>query len=628
MTYQTNNPVGSVDVRDLYDNAEAFDNFSAGPLDAYPDRFGVSRQSLQGIRNASQYVDLGPYAAGLVFTSRNQVFSYLGEFYAPGPAITLPYTTTGAGAGEIANFRSVGDAVLRADLLASDGAGRIGYKVSAPGGVAHTVASALDNRNAYPYQFGAVGDGVADDTAAWLAALATGKLVDGLGKTYLVTTLTIPSDHVVIRANFILPAGSTNDVHVIKVDGKVTPKQNITLWDIHVNGNRQNRTNIAGPEAGDGELSGFSIQGVVDNVIIRDCSASYCGTDGLALFGAGAGVSLSLTNITVENFTARFNRRHGVSLDVAKGVKFIGGKWNSNGLDLDTVSPLDSGMRGARFGGNLYGNGVDVEGYGATVEYSTHVEDVSFYDVECIKNYGMGMQLLPSPSGYALPLWRPFVNISVYGGHFDQGIAPASSERSSIQVSSVGAFAAGQVAVDGFNVFGARLENGIGMNYVRGANINAYVAFPNGGAFTYHAFVQNCIRAHLNLTTPQTQLIYQDRSTLTYTVQPSVPGEPTIVAGDARAQVNSQTATLVSASADGGYLYRIVASVQLIGDSATAATSFVLGGPRAIMDAHATAGSSFDGTIIPFHFNPAGLTLNMKPGTFAALTMVAHVTVK
>lgn len=116
MTYDTNNPLGSVDVRDLYDNAQNADNFSNGPLDAYPDRFGVSRQSLQGIRNASQYVDLGPYGPGLNFTSRNQVFSYLGNFYSPGPAITLPYTTTGSGAGEIANFRNVGDAILRSDL--------------------------------------------------------------------------------------------------------------------------------------------------------------------------------------------------------------------------------------------------------------------------------------------------------------------------------------------------------------------------------------------------------------------------------------------------------------------------------------------------------------------------------
>lgn len=136
-TYNTGNPLGSVDVRDLYDNAQNADNFSNGPLDAYPDRFGVSRQSLQGIRNASQYVDLGPYGPGLNFTARNQVFSYLGELYAPGPSITLPYTTTGAGAGEIANFRSVGDAILRQDLLASDGAERVGYG-------ALTVAETLD----------------------------------------------------------------------------------------------------------------------------------------------------------------------------------------------------------------------------------------------------------------------------------------------------------------------------------------------------------------------------------------------------------------------------------------------------------------------------------------------------
>lgn len=127
-TFNTGNPLGSTDVYDRYDNSENLDNFSNGPLDAYPDRFGVSRQSLQGIRNASQYVDLGPYAAGLVFTSRNQVFSYLGNFYAPGPAITLPYTTTGAGAAEIANFRNVGDAVLRGDLADPvKGAGIIAY---------------------------------------------------------------------------------------------------------------------------------------------------------------------------------------------------------------------------------------------------------------------------------------------------------------------------------------------------------------------------------------------------------------------------------------------------------------------------------------------------------------------
>jgi len=117
-TYNTGNPLGSVDPRDLYDNAENLDDFSNGPLNFYTDRLGVSRESLQGIRNASQYQNIGAYGAGLVFTSYNQTFSYLGDFYAPSAGLTLPYTTTGAGAGEIASFRSVGDAVLRSDLAA------------------------------------------------------------------------------------------------------------------------------------------------------------------------------------------------------------------------------------------------------------------------------------------------------------------------------------------------------------------------------------------------------------------------------------------------------------------------------------------------------------------------------
>lgn len=180
-TFNTGNPLGSTDVYDRYDNSENLDNFSNGPLDAYPDRFGVPRQSLQGIRNALQYVDLGPYAAGLVFTSRNQVFSYLGEFYAPGPAITLPYTTTGVGAGEIVNFRSVGDAVLRAELA-------IRYK-----------------NTFYPVTYGAVGDGVTDDTAAF-DLLEAALIANGGG-------------YVVLDRSFNIPLGLNWTIGNLTIDG-------------------------------------------------------------------------------------------------------------------------------------------------------------------------------------------------------------------------------------------------------------------------------------------------------------------------------------------------------------------------------------------------------------------------
>lgn len=205
-TYNTGNPLGSVDVRDLYDNAQNTDNFANGPLDYYADRLGVTRLSLQGIRNASQYVDLGPYAAGLVFTSRNQVFSYLGEFYSPGPAITLPYTTTGAGAGEIANFRSVGDAVLRSDLAASTGAALVGYG-------AGTVADALDNVSSV------VVTGTGSDQSAELsAALASGKSAILRGAITLASPVTsaAASNFIFSEGASITYTGTAGATHVLK----------------------------------------------------------------------------------------------------------------------------------------------------------------------------------------------------------------------------------------------------------------------------------------------------------------------------------------------------------------------------------------------------------------------------
>lgn len=186
-TYNTGNPLGSVDVRDLYDNAQNLDEFSNSASDFATDRLGVSRQTLQGIRNASQYQVIGAYGAGLEFTSYNQIFSYMGEFYAPGPGITLPYTTTGSGAGEIATFRSVGDAVLRSDLSdyldPAKGAALVGfddalaYPVNSTGKALADIINAIAQGTTLTSvrEYGVTLDGVTDDTAAWQAALTDAR---------------------------------------------------------------------------------------------------------------------------------------------------------------------------------------------------------------------------------------------------------------------------------------------------------------------------------------------------------------------------------------------------------------------------------------------------------------------
>lgn len=146
---------------------------SALALDTAELALDTAQDALTLVGERTQYMVLGPYGPGLHFQTTSQVFSYLGEFYAPGPAITLPYTTTGAGAGEVANFRSVGDAVLRQDL-ASDldalkGAALVGFN----GG---TVADYLSTYRVAPLPSGG-DDTVMLQSAIDAAATAKVKLV-------------------------------------------------------------------------------------------------------------------------------------------------------------------------------------------------------------------------------------------------------------------------------------------------------------------------------------------------------------------------------------------------------------------------------------------------------------------
>lgn len=123
MTFNTGNPVGSTDARDLHDNAQNLDRFANGDEPEYLDRLGRPRKSLAGIRaevtealSNLGYQVIGDYAAGLVVQNYGQVFRKDGEFYRAKADLTLPYPLTGDWAVDAPKFVSVGDAVLRDDL--------------------------------------------------------------------------------------------------------------------------------------------------------------------------------------------------------------------------------------------------------------------------------------------------------------------------------------------------------------------------------------------------------------------------------------------------------------------------------------------------------------------------------
>lgn len=208
MAYNTMNPVGSTDARDLLDNATNLDIAVNGSAARWTDRLGVSRPSWAGMVN---YVDRGAYAAGIVITGYNETFLFEGEFYRAAAITALPYTTTGSWSDDGNYFVSVGDAILRSELSTGmfgeiNGMINVAYfgtleeartnseavgktiVVTDPlteaqsnitatwptdralkcekGGSINPTTLFTGLKYVDPYWFGAVGDGVADDTLA------------------------------------------------------------------------------------------------------------------------------------------------------------------------------------------------------------------------------------------------------------------------------------------------------------------------------------------------------------------------------------------------------------------------------------------------------------------------------
>lgn len=200
-TQPTNLPVPSESPRDLKFNAGKIDEFVTSASSFYLDRFGNEHYTIEGLSKLAQeaiagfgYITLDSFEDGNTITLPNEVLRLeaTGEYYrwdGPLPKIvpagSTPESTGGVGKGK---WLSVGDATLRSELGESTGASLIG--VSAGGNLAQMLYWST------PEQFGAVGDGVADDTAAVKASIMTGRSVFRRGATYRM---------VMTEANVITP---------------------------------------------------------------------------------------------------------------------------------------------------------------------------------------------------------------------------------------------------------------------------------------------------------------------------------------------------------------------------------------------------------------------------------------
>ena len=229
MTFNTGNPIGSTDARDLSDNAENFDKALGTLSPTWTDRLGVTRDSFEGRLAKGSFYRVGTFAKGYTLTNMRQTLEYNGHEYSWAgtfPKVVsvgaTPETTGGIGAGAWVD-RS--DVTLRSEISAIDGAGLIGamsYAQLRAYSGPHTTVNVLGISDAFDgaagvfkvnssdttsadnggtilvdaigrrwYRvfsaaasvlwFGAKGDGVTDDTQALLAAdahsVATGELI-------------------------------------------------------------------------------------------------------------------------------------------------------------------------------------------------------------------------------------------------------------------------------------------------------------------------------------------------------------------------------------------------------------------------------------------------------------------
>lgn len=313
-TFKTGNPVPSTAVRDLYDNSENFDAAMNGLSLTWIDRLGRERVSVEALRNAidviTSFTYRGEWAPGVAYKAKDVVRFDNIEY------ITMRdhVSSSSFEADRAAGFWTIYQGISRAELAASGGAALIGWLSSGPGAIVRSVQSKLDD-SVNLKDYGAILDGVADDTEAFKKAAATGRHVRWRGRCRISDTISW-----------------TVDGQIFSGDGK--DGQSVLL-------NNTNDKQIFSSSIGTGAV--FKRRGGLENFSIEGNSASVGGLDLRGILNDGltgdADKSCAIRNIRITKVGAGpalevnswCNNIYGIELwDNYQGFK-IGAEANSFG---------------------------------------------------------------------------------------------------------------------------------------------------------------------------------------------------------------------------------------------------------------------------------------------------------
>ena len=432
MTYNTGKPVPSRDPRDLIDNAESFDiRATSRDVRSTPDRLGISRKTWYGMEQdfAEFLAASGFEPAHLVYQDGvalqvdrpTQLVDYEGSAYRVKMPANFPVVLTGAWAADADLLVDVGDMPLRQDIAdAADpakGAGMVGYRLS---GIAAAVGRSVWGKlgeSVSVKDFGAIGDGVTDDSAAFQACALycqeTGSTmhVPAVDTHYLVTEGVLATQYLVIQGDnpgapnvyfgpqtggsriFYTGSGDLFAWDNDDITGTTRPIGGSTISDLILIGTASAKNAIRVGSAADvGSLTRVRSNFNINNVYVGD-------------FKHGYGVSITwcfanqFTNLVIQNCGAACH------LFYAHATRFIGGNIEQSMFGLDAISSYGVLLSGTTIQGidvargNILGLAVPddffvwSDGWDGTGYLGLNYTEAWNYSGVAVRNYGSSINI-------------------------------------------------------------------------------------------------------------------------------------------------------------------------------------------------------------------------------------------